>query len=87
MDSYSQDRLLSCGLDRQVIFWKVNEDSELVYKNEKHTTDTINVINNTGSQIKASKTVTQDGQVTLVNVLLDAVARDVGGIKTVLKGL
>ena len=46
MDAYSQDRLLSCGLDRQVIFWKVNEDSELVYKNEKHTTDTINVINN-----------------------------------------
>ncbi len=46
MDAYSQDRLLSCGLDRQVIFWKINEDSELVYKNEKHTTDTINVINN-----------------------------------------
>eukprot|EP00347_Sterkiella_histriomuscorum_P001221 403372861 len=45
MDSYSTDRLLSCGLDRQVIFWKINEDSELLYKNEKHTVDTINVIN------------------------------------------
>jgi ribosomal RNA-processing protein 9 len=46
LDTYAQDRLLSCGLDRQVIFWKVNEDSELVYKNERHTTDTVNVINN-----------------------------------------
>jgi ribosomal RNA-processing protein 9 len=46
MDAYSQDRLLTCGLDRNVIFWKINEDSELIYKNEKHTTDTINVINN-----------------------------------------
>ncbi len=46
MDAYTQDRLLSCGLDRNVIFWKINEDSELIYKNEKHTTDTINVISN-----------------------------------------
>jgi len=27
LDSYSKDRVLSCGLDRQVIFWKINEDS------------------------------------------------------------
>ena len=46
LDTYAQDRLLSCGLDRQVIFWKINEDSELIYRNEKHTTDTINAINN-----------------------------------------
>jgi ribosomal RNA-processing protein 9 len=46
LDTYSTDRLLSCGLDRQVIFWKTNEDSELLYKNEKHTVDTINVLNN-----------------------------------------
>lgn len=45
LDSYTQDRVVSCGLDRQVIFWKVNEDSELLYKSEKHTVDTINVIN------------------------------------------
>jgi len=37
---------MSCGLDRQVIFWKVNEDSEMLYKNAEHTTDTLNVINN-----------------------------------------
>lgn len=46
LDSYSGNRMLSCGLDRHVIFWKVNEDSELLYKNEKHSSDTINVINN-----------------------------------------
>lgn len=28
-----------------MIFWKINEDSELLYKNEKHTSDTLNVIN------------------------------------------
>ena len=46
LDTYTTDRLISCGLDRQVIFWKINENSELLYKNEKHTVDTINVINN-----------------------------------------
>jgi ribosomal RNA-processing protein 9 len=45
-DKYSRDRVISCGLDRQVIFWKINEDSELLYKNPEHSTDTINVINN-----------------------------------------
>lgn len=43
---YSKDRVLSCGLDRQVIFWKVNEDSEFLYRNPAHNTDTLNVINN-----------------------------------------
>ena len=46
LDKYSKDRVISCGLDRQIIFWKINEDSELLYKNHEHTTDTINVINN-----------------------------------------
>mmetsp|Transcript_17604 Transcript_17604/g.29724 ORF Transcript_17604/g.29724 Transcript_17604/m.29724 type:complete len:204 (-) Transcript_17604:319-930(-) len=46
LDSYSKDRVISCGLDRQVIFWKVNEDSELLYKSNDHFTDTVNVVNN-----------------------------------------
>lgn len=29
-----------------MIFWKVNEDSELLYRNTEHYTDTLNVINN-----------------------------------------
>ena len=37
---------MSCGLDRQVIFWKINEDSELLYRNPDHFTDTLNVVNN-----------------------------------------
>lgn len=28
------------------MFWKINEDSELIYKNEKHTVDTVNVMTN-----------------------------------------
>ena len=46
LDSYSKDRVISSGLDRQVIFWKINEDSELLYKNPEHSTDTVSVINN-----------------------------------------
>ena len=46
LDYYSRDRVLSCGLDRHVIFWKINEDSELLYKNQEHNTDMLNVINN-----------------------------------------
>jgi len=46
IDAYTKDRVISCGMDRQVVFWKVNEDSELLYKNQQHTVDTINVINN-----------------------------------------
>ena len=46
LDKYSRDRVISCGLDRQVIFWKINEDSELLYKNTERNTDTISVINN-----------------------------------------
>ena len=45
IDCYSRDRVISCSLDRQVIFWKVNEDSELIYTNPVHTVDTINTIN------------------------------------------
>lgn len=46
LEKYSRDRVISCGLDRQVIFWKINEDSELLYKNPERSTDTINVVNN-----------------------------------------
>ena len=46
LEQYSRDRVLSCGLDRQVIFWKINEDSELLYKSTDHYTDTLNIINN-----------------------------------------
>ena len=46
LDQYSKDRVISCGMDRQVIFWKINEDSELLYKNPEHHTDTLNVVNN-----------------------------------------
>jgi ribosomal RNA-processing protein 9 len=45
IDAYSKNRVLSCGLDRQVVFWKVDEDAELLYGSQKHTVDTINVIN------------------------------------------
>mmetsp|Transcript_19416 Transcript_19416/g.29825 ORF Transcript_19416/g.29825 Transcript_19416/m.29825 type:complete len:131 (+) Transcript_19416:565-957(+) len=46
LEKYSKDRVMSCGLDRQVIFWKINEDSELLYRNHEHHTDTLNVVNN-----------------------------------------
>jgi ribosomal RNA-processing protein 9 len=46
IEKYSKDRVISCGLDRQVIFWKINEDSELLYRNPDHFTDSVNVINN-----------------------------------------
>ena len=46
IDNYSEDRCMSCGLDRQVILWKINEDSQMIYKNDKHTTDVIKSLNN-----------------------------------------
>jgi len=45
IDAYSKDRVITCGLDRKVIFWKINENAELIYHNREHTTDTINVVN------------------------------------------
>lgn len=36
---------MTCGIDRQVIFWKISEDSELLYRNTDHYTDTLNVVN------------------------------------------
>ena len=45
IDTYTSDRVMSVGLDRQVIFWKINEDSQLLYKAEAHSADTISVIN------------------------------------------
>ena len=45
VDSFSRDRVITCSLDSQVIFWKVNEDSELLYPSRLHSVDTLNVIN------------------------------------------
>ena len=45
IDSYSKDRVVTCSKDNQVIFWKINEDSELLYQNRVHTVDTLNTIN------------------------------------------
>lgn len=45
IESFSRDRVISCGMDNQVIFWKVNEDSELLYPSKLHTVDTLNVVN------------------------------------------
>jgi len=45
VDSYTKDRVISCGLDNQVVFYKITEDSELLYSSKNHSVDTINVIN------------------------------------------
>jgi len=45
MDYYSKDRVISSSLDRQVIFWKIDEDAELLYNSFNHTVDTVNIIN------------------------------------------
>ena len=45
IDCYSRDRVLTAAMDNQVIFWKINEDSELLYLNRLHTVDTLNMIN------------------------------------------
>ena len=42
--SYSKDRVLSCGQDRQVIFWKIYEDTQLLYKNPKYDTSCVSCI-------------------------------------------
>lgn len=41
---YSKDRVISCGDDRQVIFWKVVEDTQLLYKNTKNDTNCLTLI-------------------------------------------
>lgn len=45
LQAYSKDRVISCGLDRQCIFWKLNEDAELLYSNLQHSVDMINIVN------------------------------------------
>ena len=45
IEAFSRDRVMTSSMDSQVIFWKVNEDSELLYPNRFHTVDTLNVIN------------------------------------------
>ena len=46
IDFYSRDRVVSCSQDNQVIFWKINEDSELLYQNRVHSVDTLNTLTN-----------------------------------------
>lgn len=45
LQAYSRDRIVSCGDDRQVIFWKVIEDTQLLYKNTKNDTNCLTIIN------------------------------------------
>jgi ribosomal RNA-processing protein 9 len=44
LQPYSKDRVVSCGDDRQVIFWKVSEDTQLLYKNTKNDTQCLAII-------------------------------------------
>lgn len=45
IDGFSRDRVITSSMDNQVIFWKINEDSELLYPSRMHTVDTINTVN------------------------------------------
>ena len=45
VEAFSRDRVMTCSMDNQTIFWKVNEDSELLYPSRLHTVDTLNVVN------------------------------------------
>jgi ribosomal RNA-processing protein 9 len=44
LHAYSADRVVSCGDDRQVIFWKVIEDTQLLYKNTKNDTCCLSIL-------------------------------------------
>lgn len=49
---------------------------------------TVNVTNNTGSEVKAEQTSAQwDGEQWVVGVVLNAVATDKNGIRTMIKGV
>ena len=41
LDVYSRNRVISCGHDGQVLLWKINEESQLVYKPGLQFTETI----------------------------------------------
>lgn len=43
--AYSKDRVLTCGEDYQAIFWKIYVDTQMVYRNTKHDTNHICVLN------------------------------------------
>ena len=45
IDAYSKNRVMSASMDRQCIFWKIDEDAELLYNNAYRTTDLVKVIN------------------------------------------
>lgn len=42
---YTRDRVVSCGQDNQVIFYKISEDTQLLYKNNKSSTSCLSVVN------------------------------------------
>ena len=44
LQAYSRDRVITCGDDRQVIFWKVVEDTQLLYKNTKNDTNCLTIL-------------------------------------------
>ncbi len=37
--------MITCGHDGQVLLWKINEESQLLYKTQVHFTDTICALN------------------------------------------
>jgi hypothetical protein len=47
---------------------------------------TVNVVNNSGAQVAAKPNVTMNGQEMIVGIVLDAVNRNVGGLRSALKG-
>ena len=46
IDYYSKDRVISSGLDNQCIFWRIDEDSELLYNNAKNHVSSVHVLTN-----------------------------------------
>ena len=52
--SYSKQRIISVGADNQLIFYKANEDTQLLYKNTKASTSCVTVVDDeyivTGSE-------------------------------------
>ncbi len=54
VEGYSKDRAVSCGQDRQVIFWKMGLDTQLLYKNPQNDTECLTTVDNsfflTGSE-------------------------------------
>ena len=41
IDTLSRDRVMTCSHDGQVLVWKINEESQLVYKPSVHFSEAI----------------------------------------------